>query len=230
MKPLSLFLVLTFGLFIVGFAVAGLLISTGGPDWIVVLIQVAMAWTPTVAYAVVHRKVHPGTSFFRFVALDFSARIRMVPLLASIMIPVAVITLIAIGYSTATGTAPADLLIGLSPGAFALLFLTNVIRGPLGEELGWRGYLLGEFQTRHSLISSSLIVGVIWGLWHLPLWLVSGYQGINLLLYSLFFFFSIVAFSVVIGLIHGGKGAIFCTPFFCIRCSTSRPSWSNSIC
>jgi hypothetical protein len=29
-------------------------------------------------------------------------------------------------------------------------------------------------------------VGVIRGLWHLPLWLVSGYQGTDLLLYSLF--------------------------------------------
>lgn len=206
MKPLPLFLVLTFGLFIVGFAIAGLIISLGGPTWSVVLVQIAMAWTPTLAYAVVHRRVHPGTPFFRFVALQFSPRTRVAPLVASILIPVIAIALIALGYAFATGTAPAELLVDLSPSAFWWLFLTNLIRGPLGEELGWRGYLLGEFQVRHSLVSASVIVGVIWGLWHLPLWLVSGYQGTDLLLYSLFFFVSIVAFSVVIGLVHGGKG------------------------
>ncbi len=205
-KPLPLFLMLTFGLFIAGFAVTGLLIATGAPTWAVVVMQVAMAWTPTVAYAVVHRRVHPGTPFFRFVGLQFSSRVRMAPLVASILIPVLAITLIALGYAFATGTGPAELLVGLSPGAFGLLFLTNLIRGPLGEELGWRGYLLGEFQRRHSLVSASLLVGVIWGLWHVPLWLVSGYAGVDLLLYALFFFVSIVAFSVVIGLVHGGKG------------------------
>lgn len=206
MKPLPLFLALAFGLFIVGFAIAGLLIAMGGPTWSVVLVQIAMAWTPNIAYAVIHRRVHPDVPFFRFVALQFAPRVRVAPLVASIVIPVIAIALITIGTSIATGIAAADLLVDLSPGAAGLLFLTNLIRGSTGEELGWRGYLLGEFQTRHSLVTSSLIVGVIWGLWHAPLWLVSGYQGIDLLLYSLFFLASIVAFSVVIGLVHGGKG------------------------
>lgn len=206
MKPLPLFLALTFGLFIVGFGITGLLIATGGPAWSVVLMQIAMAWTPNIAYAVIHRRVHPDVPFVRFVALQFAPRVRVAPLVASIMIPVIAIVLIAIGTSIATGTAPTDLLADLTPGAAAFLFLTNLIRGPLGEELGWRAYLLVEFQTRHSLVTASLIVGVIWGLWHIPLWLVSGYQGADLLLYSLFFFASLVAFSVVIGLVHGGKG------------------------
>lgn len=41
--------------------------------------------------------------------------------------------------------------------------------GPLGEELGWRGYLLPLFQSRYSAINSSIIIGIIWYCWHIPL-------------------------------------------------------------
>lgn len=36
-----------------------------------------------------------------------------------------------------------------------------------GEEVGWRGFLLQQLCKSHSLFASSLIVGVLWGIWHL---------------------------------------------------------------
>ena len=53
--------------------------------------------------------------------------------------------------------------------------IMSVVTGALGEELGWRGFLLPLLQQRFSALISSLIVGVIWALWHLPLWLLPGY-------------------------------------------------------
>jgi uncharacterized protein len=41
----------------------------------------------------------------------------------------------------------------------------------LGEEIGWRGYTLPRLQTGRSALGASLIIGVLWALWHLPLWL-----------------------------------------------------------
>lgn len=38
----------------------------------------------------------------------------------------------------------------------------------IGEEIGWRGFLLPYFLERYSPLTSSLIVGIVWALWHLP--------------------------------------------------------------
>jgi membrane protease YdiL (CAAX protease family) len=54
------------------------------------------------------------------------------------------------------------------------IFLPLLILGPLSEEIGWRGYALPRLQTRWNALTSSLIVGVIWGLWHLPLFMMVG--------------------------------------------------------
>jgi uncharacterized protein len=53
-------------------------------------------------------------------------------------------------------------------------FLPLLIIGPLSEEIGWRGYALERLQTRWNALSSSLIVGLVWALWHLPLFMMVG--------------------------------------------------------
>ena len=44
----------------------------------------------------------------------------------------------------------------------------------VGEELGWRGYSLPKLLTGRSALSASLILGVLWGAWHLPTFFVPG--------------------------------------------------------
>lgn len=61
---------------------------------------------------------------------------------------------------------------------------------PFIEELGWRGYVLDRLQEEQSALVSSLILGVVWSLWHLPLFFVEGsYQaglGVGTLAFWLF--------------------------------------------
>jgi membrane protease YdiL (CAAX protease family) len=61
---------------------------------------------------------------------------------------------------------------------------------PFIEELGWRGYVLDRFQEKQNALVSSLILGVVWSLWHLPLFFVEGsYQaglGVGTLAFWLF--------------------------------------------
>ena len=54
------------------------------------------------------------------------------------------------------------------------IFLPLLILGPLSEEIGWRGYALERLQTRWNALTSSLIVGLVWALWHLPLFMMVG--------------------------------------------------------
>jgi membrane protease YdiL (CAAX protease family) len=61
-----------------------------------------------------------------------------------------------------------------SPLAIGSFALGTLVYGPLPEELGWRGYALGRLQERYNALSSSLILGTIWALWHLPLFYVRG--------------------------------------------------------
>jgi uncharacterized protein len=46
---------------------------------------------------------------------------------------------------------------------------TFILGGPLGEEPGWRGFALPRLQPLHGPLIGSLILGVLWALWHLPL-------------------------------------------------------------
>jgi membrane protease YdiL (CAAX protease family) len=53
-------------------------------------------------------------------------------------------------------------------------FPMMILDGPLGEEVGWRGVLLPELLDRLHALWASLIVGVVWYLWHVPLYLADG--------------------------------------------------------
>jgi membrane protease YdiL (CAAX protease family) len=50
---------------------------------------------------------------------------------------------------------------------FYALNLMGIIVGAVAEEIGWRGYLLPEFQKRHAPLRSAVYTGIIWGVWHL---------------------------------------------------------------
>ena len=55
------------------------------------------------------------------------------------------------------------------------IFVLIVLAG-LGEEYGWRGFLLPRLQRDHNAVVSSLIVGFFHSLWHIPLFLSRRYS------------------------------------------------------
>lgn len=60
------------------------------------------------------------------------------------------------------------------PWDFMYLLVFMVLGGPLAEEPGWRGYLLDPLQEKWGKLKASLVLGVIWTIWHLPLFFIAG--------------------------------------------------------
>jgi len=71
--------------------------------------------------------------------------------------------------------------LGLSPAASSLLYvaltgtfgMAGSLSNALGEEIGWRGFLVPELSKTFSFTATSLISGVVWAAWHAPI-LVGG--------------------------------------------------------
>jgi hypothetical protein len=94
-------------------------------------------------------------------------------------------------------------------------FIILTVAAGIGEEFGWRGFLLPRLQTRHNALISSLIVGVIWAIWHIPLFFIKGTGQYDIqsqggllpaiLGYSIFVIFSSIQFTWVF---NNTKGSV----------------------
>ncbi len=79
----------------------------------------------------------------------------------------------------------------------------NLILGPLGEELGWRGVLQHNLNLKIGWLEASLLVGVIWLVWHLPLWAIdSPHAQIALPLFAV----HVMLYAVIIGAVYTISG------------------------
>ena len=58
------------------------------------------------------------------------------------------------------------------PAPSTIVALVPGVFSSFSEELGWRGYALDRLQARWNALVSSLILGAIWALWHLPLFFI----------------------------------------------------------
>ncbi len=85
-------------------------------------------------------------------------------------VPMAITVLALSAYALSGNALPAS-----APAALILpLFLFNAMLGPLGEELGWRGTALPLMKERWNTATASLVLGVVWGLYHLPTFILPG--------------------------------------------------------
>jgi len=50
----------------------------------------------------------------------------------------------------------------------------SLLRGGLGEEIGLRAYVLPLIASKQSLLRTALIIGIVWALWHYPVWINNG--------------------------------------------------------
>jgi membrane protease YdiL (CAAX protease family) len=102
-------------------------------------------------------------------------RVRPVWYAVALLLPVAIsggAALLNVVVLGASAPSPAELgaWSGLVPTFFLLLLVPGI--GGAWEEPGWRGYALPKLQGGHSALLASLILGVVWAFWHLPLMVI----------------------------------------------------------
>lgn len=200
------FVVATFLLFWVLFLVTGAAVIGGAPEPVQIVLMNVCAWTSTLVLVLFFGRLCPGRRFLAFLKAQFTP-VRfsdfVVPALIQLGLAVGAIGTVMLLGGGSLETVEVVTLSGLLP-----LLLINITAGPLGEQLGWRAYALKELQKRRSPLVASLWIGLVWGLWHFPLWLVSGYTGLELLQYSGFFMLAIVSFSVFLTYFYNRSGNI----------------------
>jgi membrane protease YdiL (CAAX protease family) len=92
----------------------------------------------------------------------------------------------------------------------ALLFMA--IKGPV-EEFGWRGLALPLLQRKLAPIWAGLILGVIWGLWHFPAFLLGGTPQ-SAWSFTPFFVGSVAVSVIVTQLFNASRGSILLPALF----------------
>ena len=96
---------------------------------------------------------------------------------------------------------------GVSYVLIELLASVTLFWGQAGEEIGWRGFALPRLATRFGLARASIVLGIIWAAWHLPLFYIPATTttGQSFLLYLL----QVTAVSVVIAWLYANtKGSL----------------------
>lgn len=101
----------------------------------------------------------------------------------------------ALGLEVARTLFPTEGFISSLVMAIPYFFLMLLIGGGQ-EEFGWRGYAQEPLQEKFGVIPASLLIGLIWGLWHLPLWFMPGD------LHSAYSFLAFVLMTTSISLIY----------------------------
>lgn len=82
------------------------------------------------------------------------------------------------GLVLTPGATSADLLVysGAPEIGLAVVLYVLVVNG-FGEEIGWRGFLAHHLLETRSTVGTAVIVWLVWGVWHLPMfWVVAGFR------------------------------------------------------
>ena len=97
-------------------------------------------------------------------------------------------------------------------------FLGGIIFGfgPLGEEMGWRGFLQSRLQGRASSVTTAIVIGLVWAFWHLPAFGFADFRnGLNWSQFVVLYPLSIIPIAFIMGhLWRWSNGSLFIAIFF----------------
>jgi membrane protease YdiL (CAAX protease family) len=173
------FPVISFFVMALGFtwlAVSPMLLARAGVievDLPVELVQIVGALAgPTLAGLIVSAAVGGREGVGRLLRRVVQWRVGIVWYVLLLFGPLIALTLTATAFFG--GQFLADFLRSMVflPSQYLPILILGVILGPLWEEIGWRGFALPRLQHRVGPLQGTIILGMLWAIWHLP-----GYLG-----------------------------------------------------
>ncbi|MFJ7733978.1 lysostaphin resistance A-like protein [Lysinibacillus sp. NPDC097231] len=194
-KPVASFILLTNIIFLPLFCLVGVTSLLGFPTWVFDVIHCISAWSSTFAFAILFKRIYPGQSFIQFVKDKFKNKPKFSVILSVSTIQAFIFLMIL--FLVLNNSAVDSIFTKTSWGILVYYFFKNLLSGPIGEELGWRGFAQMELQKKYSPLIASIIIGFWWGMWHLPIWFTTGFMGIELIKYILFFMISIISTAII---------------------------------
>lgn len=111
-----------------------------------------------------------------------------------------------------------------SLGTYLTALFLFAIKGPV-EEIGWRGFALPLLQRKMSPLKAGLIIGIIWGFWHLPAFLLSGTPQ-SAWSFSDFFIGTIALSIIATALYNASRGSILLPALFHLQ--VINPLWPDA--
>lgn len=160
------------------------------------------AFGPLVAAALVTWAVSDDLQAWAAQIIDWRVAPRWY--LVAVGLPI-LITVGGVGTGLVLAGASLDLsILGQRLLIFPVVLLVTLIVGGGQEEPGWRGFALPRLQASYSALTASLIIGSVWAVWHLPLFIMDTprNQSGNFLLYALL----VIGLSIVMTWCYNGTG------------------------
>jgi len=198
--PIYTFLLITFLVSLTSFALMTTISgaqtpesSKGLPIWLIAI------WSPNIAATIIwvaqKKAVSSIQTAFSLPQLSWWMLLVLIPLLVA-----GILLLIEVSKGSTIQWSNFKL------SYFLPLILINLIMGPLGEELGWRGFLYPILKSNYGWMGSALIVGVIWAIWHAPLWFLDSPQS-KIPFWA--FSFNVILLSILMSMVYNhSQGSI----------------------
>ena len=208
-KKTILYVVCSYGFFWVAIGLIGVVIMLMGDGAevfqegnIFPFLPAIAAWTPTLALFVLFKKLYPNISIKEFYKNAFHQRLN-IGLLLCVTITQLGVFFGGVGLIAGFQGLSFESLLGISLPTLVSGFLWSLLGGgATGEQSGWRGFLQPHMEKKYSVIKASVIVGLIWGFWHAPLWFMWGYSGLDLVWVILGYMVSITMAAIIIGICY----------------------------
>ncbi len=149
--------------------------TSGAPLLPSAALILVVAWAPTVV-ALVITAASEGSAGVRVLVRRYRvSRERVAWLAVAALVPL-VFTALEVLFARGSGYAAP---FAASPRQLVGNFLLTLVTGATGEELGWRGFALPRLQARWNALNSTLILGALWAIWHIPSFFIFRTVGIS---------------------------------------------------